>query len=400
VSVVRPESVLDGQTIGRLDRWRKARALFLRADGPEAERAVSRAMGRAWVRAQIYGRARRLLIERNIESVLGHLESTLGSLSEKVRVAPEDPSQTKWDAIGNLAPLPSAGLQVRSLWLLDVLRSDGLFVEFQPILDLRSGQTLGFEALLRARLPDGSCRPAAEIFPAARALKIERAFERLSWVRSLEAASRLPPEAILFVNVNPALVVTSERELSVLGAEAERVQFPYGRLALDLIDVEKVESLESLRSALEVAHDLGVGIALDDVTSGYGMLRCCRELAPRWIKVDSDITRGIARDRRRRAVLRMLARVARDFSVALVAEGIESEEDLDVCFQERVFIAQGHFIAWPQEEVAPVSAEFSSWLSARRPAPEELPQISESPESPTVASDPADPLSPADTETG
>lgn len=96
-----PESVLDGQTLGRLDRWRKARALFLRADGPEAERAVSLAIGRAWARAQVYGRARRLLMERSVEKVLSHLESSLGVLAEKVRVAPEDPAQTKWDALRN-----------------------------------------------------------------------------------------------------------------------------------------------------------------------------------------------------------------------------------------------------------------------------------------------------------
>ena len=330
-------------------------------------------IGRAWARAQVYGRARRLLIERDIESLLSRLESGLGALAEKVRVAPEDPAQTKWDAIGNLTPLPAASQQVRALWLLDVLRSDGLFVEFQAVFDLRSGVALGFESLLRARLPDGTCRPAAEIFPAARALRIEQAFERLSWARALEAAGRLPAEAILFLNVNPQLVLTSDGQLSVLGAEAERVQFPYARLALDLIEVEKVESLESLRSALEVAHDLGVAIVLDDITSGYGTLRCCLELAPRWIKVDSAITRGIGRDRRRRAVLKMLARVARDFSVALIAEGIESAEDLEVCFQERVFAAQGYFLARPAEQPAPASPEFSNWLSARRRAAEEAP---------------------------
>src|SRR5262249_12511951 len=161
-------------------------------------------------------------------------------------------------------------------------------------------------------------------------------------------------------------------ELSVLGAEAERVQFPYARLALDLVEIEKVDSLEALRSALEVAHDLGVGLALDDITSGYGTLRCCLELAPRWIKVDSAITRGISRDRRRRAVLKMLARVARDFAVELVAEGIETAEDLDVCFSERVFAAQGHFLALPKEDPAPASSELLEWLAKRRPVPEPL----------------------------
>jgi len=365
-----PESVLDGQTLGRLDRWRKARALFLRADGPEAERAVSLAMGRAWSRAQVYGRARRFLVERGVESLLSHLESSLGPLAEKVRVAPEDPAHTKWDAIGNLTPLPAAGLQVRALWLLDVLRSNGLFVVFQPIFDLRSGEAFGYEALLRARIPDGALRSAAEIFPAARALRIERAFERLSWTLALESAARLPGESVLFLNVNPHLVLTSERELAILGGEAERVGFPYARLALDLIDVEKVESLESLRSALEVPHDLGVGIVLDDITSGYGTLRCCLELAPRWIKVDSAITRGVGRDRRRRAVLKMLTRVARDLSVALIAEGVEAAEDLDVCFSERVFAAQGFFLGVPEEVPGQASPEFSAWHAAHRAASE------------------------------
>lgn len=367
-----PESVLGGQNLGRLDRWRKARAVFLRADGPEAERAVSLAIGKAWTRAQVYGRARRLLVDRSLEGLLSHLETELGPLAEKVRVAPEDPAQTKWDAIGNLAPLPAAGLQVRALWLLDVMRSGGLFVEFQPIFDLRSGDAFGYESLLRARDLTGALRTASEIFPAARALKIDRAFERLSWVYALEAAGRLPGESILFLNVNPQLVIGSEQELSVLGAEAERVQFPYARLALDLVEIEKVDSLEGLRSALEVAHDLGVGLALDDITSGYGTLRCCLELAPRWIKVDSAITRGISRDKRRRAVLKMLARVARDFAVGLIAEGIETAEDLEVCFSERVFAAQGHFLAVPQEDPAPASPELQDWLARRRPVPEPL----------------------------
>ena len=351
----------------------------------------------------MYGRARRLLIERNVENLISHLESSLGPLAEKVRVAPEDPAQTKWDAIGNLAPLPAAGSQVRALWLLDVLRSDGLYVEFQPIFDLRSGAVLGFESLLRARLADGTIRPGAKIFPAARALRIEQAFERLSWARALEAAGRLPPDAILFLNVNPRLVLTSDGQLSALGAEAERVQFPYARLALDLIEVEKIEPLESLKPALEVAHDLGVAVVLDDITSGYGTLRGCQELAPRWIKVDRAITSGIGRDRKRRAVLKMLARVARDFSVALIAEGVESVEDLDVCFQERVFAAQGQFLAEPDEQPAPPSPRFSEWLSARSPAVEEAPADGESataPGRPEALAEEPQPILPADSETG
>jgi len=358
------ESVLDGPTLKRLERWRKARSLFVRPDGTEAERAVSQALGRLWARGQIYGRARRLVLDRSVEALLAQLAEGLGGLMDQVRIAPEDPSQTKWDAVGNLVPLSAAASQVRALWLVDVLQSGELFVEFQPIFDLRRGEILGAEGLLRGRSSGNTTYPAAEIFPAAMALGIERPFERLSWVCVLEAARRLPGDAMLFLNVNPQLLKGEGQALAGLGQEAERVEFPYTRLALDLVEVERVESLEVLQAALEVPHDLGVAVALDDVTSGYGTLRYCAGLSPRWIKVDSEITRGIRGDPRRRAVLKLLAQVARDASVGLIAEGVESGEDLDVCVEEGVFAAQGYFLARPSVEVAGPSREFQEWLAA------------------------------------
>jgi len=77
----------------------------VRPDGVEAERAVAAAFGRNWVRAPMYGRARRLLIERTPEHFLDELAKTLGPLADRVRVAPEDLRQTKWDAMSRLAPL-------------------------------------------------------------------------------------------------------------------------------------------------------------------------------------------------------------------------------------------------------------------------------------------------------
>jgi tape measure domain-containing protein len=168
-TVTPPESLVDGPTLGRLERWRKARAVFVRPDGTEAEQAVSRALGRVWARGQVYGRARRLVLERSAEALLTQLAKGVGALAGQVRVAPEDPSQTKWDAVGNLTPLSDASRRVAALWLVDVLRSGELFVEFQPIFELSSGAILGAEGLLRAAAPTGRCasrptsfRPAAQ----------------------------------------------------------------------------------------------------------------------------------------------------------------------------------------------------------------------------------------------
>jgi EAL domain-containing protein (putative c-di-GMP-specific phosphodiesterase class I) len=351
--------------MGRLDRWRTARALFVRPDGLEAERAVAQAFGRQWARAPVYGRARRLLLERTPDLFLSRLQETLGALADRVRVAPEDPMQTKWDAMGNLRPLPQARREVGALWLSDVARTGEFFVEFQPIVELASGEIHGFEGLLRARSRGGEVRTAAEIFPAAEALRVDLAFERFSWSCVLEAARRLPGESQLFLNVNPRLIEPSGDGLSALGREAERLDFPFARIVFDLVEVERLPSIESLPASLTVPRDLGVTIALDNVTSGYGTLRYCEGLQPEWVKVDGEITRGIGRDPRRRAILRFLAELSREFGFGLIAEKIEDAEDLDVCAAEGVRSGQGYFLARPAIEAPAPSAGFRSWLASR-----------------------------------
>jgi EAL domain-containing protein (putative c-di-GMP-specific phosphodiesterase class I) len=181
-----------------------------------------------------------------------------------------------------------------------------------------------------------------------------------------EAAKRLPADSLLFLNVNPLLLVGADASLAGLGREAERMEFPYARLALDLVEVERVDSLEKLSSVLDVPHDLGIAIALDDVKSSFGLLKYCAGLAPRWVKVDSEITRGVARDPQRRAILQLLSQVTRDAHAGLIAEGIESAEDLDECLAEGVFAAQGHFLARPAETPAKASPQFRAWLDSRR----------------------------------
>jgi EAL domain-containing protein (putative c-di-GMP-specific phosphodiesterase class I) len=358
-------SVLDGQVLGRLDRWRKARAVFVRPDGVEAERAVSAAFGRNWARAPMYGRARRLLVERTPEQFLDELERKVGALADRVRVAPEDMRQTKWDAMSRLTPLPRARQEVDALWLADELASGEFFVEFQPLFDLKSGSVMGYEGLLRGRGRDGRARLAAEIFPAAEALQLEATFERFSWSCVLEAGNRLPDGSLLFVNVNPRLIDRSENALAALGEEAERRGLSFGRLVLDLVEIETLPNAAELAPALTVPRDLGAVIALDDVTSGYGTLQMCHALQPEFIKVDSEVTRGIAHDPRRRAILKFLADLSREFSFRLIAEGIENAEDLDVCAAEGVGVAQGYFLARPADKPPTAAPEFTSWLESR-----------------------------------
>ncbi|HEU5249131.1 MAG TPA: EAL domain-containing protein [Thermoanaerobaculia bacterium] len=364
------EGVLDRRTLGRLDRWRYARALFVRPDGAEAERAVALAFGRRWARAPVYGRARRLLIETDPETFLNRIQDTLGPLAHNVRVAPEDPRQTKWDAMSNLAPLSRAKSELRALWFADLFRAGDFYAKFQPIAELARGSVIGYEGLLRAR-SDPASRTTAEMFPAARALRVERPFEKLSWLSVLESASALPPDACLFLNVNPQLFGEVPDALEGVWTALDEFGFPPSRLVLDLVEVESVESLEDLARTVGEARERGVAVALDDVTSPYRTMQLCEAFHPQWAKVDCDITRGVSRDGRRRAILKFFGRLARHFSFRLVAEGVENAADLDVCVAAGVVAAQGYFVARPASEPPPLESAFLDWVASRSGSPTE-----------------------------
>jgi EAL domain-containing protein (putative c-di-GMP-specific phosphodiesterase class I) len=360
-----PEGALDGRALRRLDRWRNARALFIRPEGGEVERAVAQAFGRRWVRAQVYGRARRLLLESDVDVFLESLYDLLGPLADRVRVAPDDPGTTKWDSLGNLTPLPRARIEVRSLWLADLLRHGDFYAKFQPIADLRTGDAIGYEGLLRARAESAS-HPSAEMFPAARALRVERPFEILSWSCIVESADRLPPKSRLFVNVNPQLLALEPDGLSDLWRAIDASSLSPSRVTLDLVEVENVESLDSLSRAVAAARERGAQVALDDVTSPYRTIQCCEAFHPEWVKVDWEITRGVARDPRRRSILKSLGRLAKHFSFGLIAEGVETAEDLEVCAASGVVAAQGYFIGRPAPDPTAPEAAFRRWVEARR----------------------------------
>jgi EAL domain-containing protein (putative c-di-GMP-specific phosphodiesterase class I) len=256
---------------------------------------------------------------------------------------------------------------VRSLWLADLLRHGDFYAKFQPIASLRTGDVIGYEGLLRARAESAN-HPSAEMFPAARALRVERAFETLSWACIVESADRLPPESRVFVNVNPQLLAVEPDGLSDLWRAIDASSLSASRVILDLVEVENVASLDSLSRAVAHARDRGAQVALDDVTSPYRTIQCCEAFHPEWVKVDWEITRGVARDSRRRSILKSLGRLARHFSFGLIAEGVETAEDLEVCAASGVVAAQGYFIGRPAPDPTPPESAFRRWVEARKEA--------------------------------
>jgi PAS domain S-box-containing protein len=226
----------------------------------------------------------------------------------------------------------------KSLARIDrVLSGHGLAIVYQPIIDLESGRTIGVEALSRfAAAPDRAPNLwFAEAWSVGLGLELElKAIEC-----ALEGARRLPKDWWIALNVSPETVRSAEL-LPRLGTEASRV----------IIEVtEHAEIADPIRfeRAADFLREHGVRLAIDDAGSGFSGLRRLLDLNPDMLKLDLSLTRGIDQDPRRRALASALIAFGESANVDVVAEGIETEDELRTLRDLGVGFGQGYHLGRP-----------------------------------------------------
>lgn len=220
------------------------------------------------------------------------------------------------------------------------VHGDALQIVFQPILDLRTRKVSGVEALSRFQvLPE---RPPDQWFAEADALGRGVELE----CAALRAAGRhralLPQAWFLAVNISPAALVTQagQRALAELAAS--------GGLVIEVTEHAPVDDYEQLATAVRSLRPLGVRLAVDDVGAGYASLRHILKLDPQVLKLDISLCRGIGGDRARQALATALISFAKSIEAEVVAEGIETDEDLGALIGLGVGLGQGWLLGRPE----------------------------------------------------
>jgi DNA-binding NarL/FixJ family response regulator len=218
-----------------------------------------------------------------------------------------------------------------------VMEAGGPEMVFQPIFDLDSGAVVGVEAL--ARFPDGRRSPSVWFSEAAE-LGLTLDLELSAVQAALTWSDTLPEEAWLALNVSPATVCSPELT-DMLGSANGR------RIVLEMTEHSPVSDYDELIVALERLRGRAVGVAVDDAGAGFASLRHILMVAPEFIKLDVSLTRGIAGDARRRALARALTTFGGDIGGTVIAEGVETQEDLAALSELHVPCAQGFHLARP-----------------------------------------------------
>ncbi|MBK1709612.1 MULTISPECIES: EAL domain-containing protein [Marichromatium] len=236
--------------------------------------------------------------------------------------------------------------------LLEILEYQRFVSWFQPIVSIADGAVVGHEALLRGRLPEGGLMFPGEIFSLAAANDLLFQVDRQARAAALHCAAAQGLDGLLFINFLPTAIYDPVHCLRSTVGWARKLGIDPGRIVFEVVETERVGDIEHLKRILDYYRDAGYRVALDDVGSGYASLNLLAQLRPDIIKVDMEIIRDIDRDPARQSIYRALAGIAAELDIELLAEGIETEAELDYVRRHGADLVQGYLFGRPGPGVA------------------------------------------------
>jgi len=222
---------------------------------------------------------------------------------------------------------------------------------FQPQFSCTDGRLTGAEALTRWKHPQHGVIGVETLFETAVQASDSVALTRHIAARALAAAAMWPDSLRLSLNVTAADLAAGDFVEGLLALVAES-GFPCERLTLEITEQALVRDIE--RSAHELARlaDGGIRLALDDFGAGFCNFRYLKILPLDFLKLDRSMVEGIVSDERDLAVLRAIVAMADALGLTVIAEGIESEDQLEKVRAEGCATFQGFLRARPMEAEA------------------------------------------------
>jgi EAL domain-containing protein (putative c-di-GMP-specific phosphodiesterase class I)/GGDEF domain-containing protein len=222
----------------------------------------------------------------------------------------------------------------------------GIDAAYQPIVNLGSGAVIAYEALARPRHP--LVPSPLAFFAALERGGLRLAGERSAFEAALRGAGAGLPRAKLFMNASPNTLVDERFDVGELLDLARRHRIAPSDLVIEVTESEEIDDLDALAACVRQLRRLGIGVAVDDAGAGHASFRVITRLRPSYIKLDRDLVSGVDADGARHAFIESMVRFARQIGSRLIAEGIETEDELACLARLGVEAGQGYYLARPE----------------------------------------------------
>ncbi len=236
--------------------------------------------------------------------------------------------------------------RARERSFVDIIIGEQVTALYEPIVNAMTREVVGFEALIRGPWESDLHSPGA-LFCVAERMDLVYELDGLCRRSALAGARGLAPGKLLFLNCLPTAMYDPQLTGEALLAQLGELRLRPEDIVLEISERESIQNFSIFREARDCYGELGFKIALDDTGVAYGSLESIMELKPDFIKADLSLVRSIDSDPPRQELLRALHGVALKMDAQIVAEGIETSDELATIQSIGIPLGQGYLFGRP-----------------------------------------------------
>ncbi len=224
-----------------------------------------------------------------------------------------------------------------------IIDTKDIKVVFQPIVDIARKEIIGYEALSRG--PHNTEMENPEIlFNIATEGDLVWELERVCREKALSYTNKMEKHQLLFLNNEPEVIYDPRfRSLEIL----RRTHTPPDRIVLEITERTAIKDFSAFVKAIKYFRSVGFKISIDDAGSGYASLKSIALLSPDFIKFDINLIRNIDSSLIKQNIVELLIQLAPKINAKIIAEGVETREELQTIQKMGVKYVQGFYFAHP-----------------------------------------------------
>ncbi len=242
-----------------------------------------------------------------------------------------------------------------------ILTTGAISTAYQPIISLENGSILGYEALSRITIPQCELSIEELFHVAAQQYKLWE-LEQLCRAKALENATGKPCNLKLFINVDPNIIHDPDIFQGFTRVKLKQYGLCPDDIVFEITERSAINDMETFTAALTHYQSQHFKIAIDDFGSGYsGMNRVCA-FSPNFLKIDMQLIRNINADPVKKSAVAAIVKFCKESGIKIIAEGIETETELNTLIELNIDYGQGFFLARPNKNFIDISKEHQIFI--------------------------------------
>jgi EAL domain-containing protein (putative c-di-GMP-specific phosphodiesterase class I) len=246
-----------------------------------------------------------------------------------------------------LTSLPVLLERVKNREIVQVIQTGELIGHIQPIIDLQNNQLFAFESLLRTNGMNQI--PPGQLFQVAEKTGLLSMLDQRAREVAIQTRRKYIKKGVKsFINFLPSTIYNPEFCLQHTFHLVNRYGIDPTDLVFEVVETEKIDDVEHLQKVFITYKKQGMKVALDDVGSGFSTIEMLELLHPDYVKIDRSYIDHCDQDRQKQKFLKEVQLIAQDLNIQVLAEGIERIEELELCRDLGVNLAQGYFVGKPK----------------------------------------------------